>query len=865
MQAMKTTEPIVYKEVENTTQVSERITFPKQCPTCNYIWNVEALSIDKYKGGEHVLGASEVTGFSINSEGCGTNSAVISLICDKIIEGMQTYKATVVFKNVAADNEQTCTTIMSKISSTSGAIAKITTLPATVPVNGNVTVSFIYAPSSSTATTANFQYKGLWQGADNSISSLAVTLPSCDFTENCCTESRWNSRLQYINGVREPMPECNSNLGEFKCDEKRKFTASFRCAQGCNAQNVYEIRGEDGNYISGVKVANKFDATITTPGTSGKYQLSMYSICGKDTCGKCSYPFTVICGEVKDCCKGSSWKTKSINWPGMRDLLVEGITANKPANPKNSAKKKIPITDVNLEEAPRLATSISIVCEKEYHLSQGGKHTFNAIYSCATEKCPSKVMVKIEGTIDHTMDGTYPAGVVKTFTLPGTYAINYVGYCGDKPCNTCAFTIVIDKNCCTGSSWRKAQYKIVNKKSDGSLDNSDSQLYDLSTVGLMNFIKADASITISNLDYECVDQEGCKATYLIKRKNLKTGLFEQDEILSGGINSVSVYVKPYPQLITITAYCGGKRCSGPIIIKLECLNKDCEPTCPPNKSLTITQNHPNGIYCEGETLEINSSVEGIISNPAYTYQWYGVVAGVTNLYHSYNNSYGGNTPTLTIPLLFQSSSNYDITLITTSLDGRCKDTAYMHVIVKGPNDCVPTNFQIDKCYKKEVKNYCSIPRTVDGSGCTTPCGGEATNFCGMSVTQIEIPCPTGGNSSVLNMAPGIKYHIFTETPLNNDEKSLNEMKSIVNKILPNFVIDDLLLTSYNNNNVLLVTGNLKGITACINMILSSKEGKLYVSENIKVIESKNSAIITKSINKVAAKKHDYVGHVTLLR
>jgi sporulation protein YlmC with PRC-barrel domain len=490
VKALMTTDPIFEKDVENTTQIMERIVFP--CKPCRYIWNIEALSKNGNTGDLKSVGMSAPTSFAIAGTSCGTNTSDAVLECDKMVEGVQTFKGTIIFKNVATGNTPTCNSILNTIASNTGSITSLTTLPVTIPANGNVTVTFIYAPSSSTANTALFKHAGGW-----------------------------------LNGTNQ-----------------------------------------------GFQI-NNFDVPIPQ------------------------------CGVNEDCCKGSSWKTKSINWAGLKDAFSEGIIPQNNNGGAKSSNKKIPIKDVNVEQLQMPATSINIDCNKEYHLSQGGTYTFNASYNCATKECTSRVKVKIKGVSDVTLDGNYNAGVAKIFTTPGTYQIEYISYCGDQTCNKCSFTIIIDKDCCGGSKWRKAQYQIVNKKADGTEDNSDTKVYDipLTISSGVPVIKTDASINISSLDFQCASQEGCPVSYKIKRKNMTTGKFDQEVILSGGNNTITLAAKTYPQYITIHPSCGGKICGNVLIFKLECLNKNCISSCSPNRSLNIN----TGIDLAGNALLINTA------------------------------------------------------------------------------------------------------------------------------------------------------------------------------------------------------------------------------------------------------------------
>jgi hypothetical protein len=65
--ALKTTEPIFEKDVDNVTQLAERIVWPKSCPTCKYYWTVEALMKSVNGGNLKSLGTSAPTMFRVST------------------------------------------------------------------------------------------------------------------------------------------------------------------------------------------------------------------------------------------------------------------------------------------------------------------------------------------------------------------------------------------------------------------------------------------------------------------------------------------------------------------------------------------------------------------------------------------------------------------------------------------------------------------------------------------------------------------------------------------------------------------------------------------------------------------------------
>ena len=184
--AMKSNAPLLEKEIANLTQatITNLLDGPCHPPyMCDFVWSVEA-SIQSQTGGVEVVGSSEPTAFMVSSAGCGTNKDSVKISCGEVIQGVQTYQVTVIFNNVIPTaGGQQCTTIMNSITSSSGTISGIATLPVTIPIGGNApAVTFTYTPTIVGATTAAFLYQGIWNDGFSNTSNFGnsnVSLPLC--------------------------------------------------------------------------------------------------------------------------------------------------------------------------------------------------------------------------------------------------------------------------------------------------------------------------------------------------------------------------------------------------------------------------------------------------------------------------------------------------------------------------------------------------------------------------------------------------------------------------------------------------------------------------------------------------------------
>ncbi len=419
--------------------------------------------------------------------------------------------------------------------------------------------------------------------------------------ENCCKGGSWGNKT--IEGI--PQVRCDITLpNALPCSSTKNLNFSYSCNSGaqCNAQINYKITDPSGVIVSSVTAMSGINQMVMIPAISGFYCLTAYAICNGVICDSCKICFKVECDpQPQNCCTGSSWISKSIDWPDVKDKMESTGAKTETQEPSS---KKIGLS-ANGGVIGQMSRSITInKCDSNYHLGQGGSYTFNANFQCAPgANCTKKLFVRIKGIGNTFYDGIFSMPKAITFNNPGSYTITYLAVCGTDTCARCPFVLTIDQNCCIGSKWNKAEYQIVNLNSDGSWDRTNTTLYNLLTGGVPT-LKADLGFTIQNLTYQCANQSGCVATYIIKRKNMLTGAAViPDETLPLGQNSTSIYSKPFPQLITIIPLCGRQNCGNAIMFKVECLTQNCIPpplprctSCDTAKNLVI-----NGDFESGNT------------------------------------------------------------------------------------------------------------------------------------------------------------------------------------------------------------------------------------------------------------------------
>lgn len=443
-EAKQSNKPIITKDVDDVTEckISERITFPPGC-----IWQVEALDL---KG--NVVASSGTASFTVSSAGCGTNEAKVEIVCDKIIKGVQTYKVSINFNNVAAGGVQTCATIMNAITSTTGVLSSITSLPATIPANGNVAVSFIYTPNSSTATTADFQFKGIWQDGNSNTSNfskLGIKLPNCK-PQSCCPTNAINQVWVKEAGGYQPFtfdfincidnPPFHINEARNTCGKDYYIGSAINnCNSGCRTTVIYKLTDNSSSYqISGTN-----SLIIPKTLTNGNYKLSITFKCGDSICKTCDFSVIKNCKPTVDtiannCCKDGKWIPPFLTAPAPTlENKLDYVITNDPLR--------------------------GSICGKDLQNVKCNSYiNFRYAYQCATN-------ANCKATITYVFKKGKSKEVLNTFSniengrnlafltpnVSGYYCMTAYAVCDDKVCDSCTVCFKLDCpppiDCCKNS------------------------------------------------------------------------------------------------------------------------------------------------------------------------------------------------------------------------------------------------------------------------------------------------------------------------------------------------------------------------------------------------------------------------------
>ena len=251
--------------------------------------------------------------------------------------------------------------------------------------NIHIVVTFIGSTCASTSGDYNVYIKNC---------------DSCNCDNSSWGEITWqyNDAANKLNTKNANVPKpnsikCGDKLGAIDCKKPITINAIYNCVgSNCTGAVNYSLTGA---------VTQSGSLPFTTNGLpQGSYLLTLYGICGTDTCKKCEFPFEIKCDILPECnCKGSQWgdKTYSIG------NISQPIKCMTPRDKPIEVKCKIPIS-------------------------------INANYNCADEKCNSAVtytLVQPSGTTTGNLPLTFTPNQV------GIYTITMNGYCGTVLCNTC--------------------------------------------------------------------------------------------------------------------------------------------------------------------------------------------------------------------------------------------------------------------------------------------------------------------------------------------------------------------------------------------------------------------------------------------
>jgi PKD domain len=408
--------------------------------------------------------------------------------------------------------------------------------------NIHIVVTFIGSTCISTSGNYNVYIKNC--DSCNCINSSWGEITWTFGNNNTKKPTTKKSNVPSSNGT---IINCGASLGNIDCNKPITVNASYNCV-GTNCAGLVQYS------LTGPVTQNGAVPFSTAGLPAGSYILTLYGICGKDTCKRCEFPFTIVC--QKNCCEGSVWEQAP--WYSF----------------DKTGKKKEKFNCTDQEQVILISGDL---CKQP--LSFGG-----------TIKCPAdcksvdSVFIYDGGNI---LIQSGAAPYTMTPLLSGSYTVEVVGYCGGQPCLKCKIILKVDcveKECdCRGSHWGEQFYTINNASKQ--IDCKNKKPID---------VKCKVPITI-NANYICADAT-CNG-------NVTYSLVQPSGTTTG--NVPLTFTPSLTGIYTVTLYgwCGSKICDSCVVtFKTECVE---DTTCCPYQ-ITVTPNTPTYTAGTGSTIVSNN-------------------------------------------------------------------------------------------------------------------------------------------------------------------------------------------------------------------------------------------------------------------
>ncbi|MBC7615680.1 MAG: DUF1566 domain-containing protein, partial [Pedobacter sp.] len=374
-------------------------------------------------------------------------------------------------------------------------------------------------------------------GAELDVNLPVCTVPTCD-----C--GKWGSlgvRAIVATATNAAIPyrsyKCEDRIS-WKCNAVLSFSTTYTCLNtsvDCAAKTSWEIK-KDGVVIktgSGINAASD----IFMPTSNGIYTLTLNANCDGKECLPCTFTIVVEdCKPIIDCDCGK-WGP----------LVYEGNKYECGSRIKGSCKKPF---------------------------------QFTSSYQCKTldKECVANTTWEVRkgDLLIKSGTGTNTLSDGLSLVANGIYTLTLNANCGDKKCQPCVYTIVVDDcintQVCDCGTWGLLNIKPVHV-------SSSTSVVPLRLNGLVCGTKLDWKcnqvLSFSNI-YKCSTTDAncvLKTSWEIKKDDvlIKTG---------NGLNNVADTFKPTENgtyTLTLNANCGGKDCL-PCIYNF--VVKDCKPADP---------------------------------------------------------------------------------------------------------------------------------------------------------------------------------------------------------------------------------------------------------------------------------------------
>ena len=417
-QAMRTNQPIITKDVDNITQavVTNIITGPCKPPyLCDFVWNVQAVNKEGKTLGNND-GTSEASMFSANSCDVNLILKLKSVECLPATNGANNYKICMSATYNSSTYNLTYTNAGSGFKAYNPSFTLfygISNITPALQVQNNGTTTTVNYCFDVIVTAGQTAIKIGLQGDDKDPgpivcqpgAELDVQLPNCKVECKCGT---WNP-LTVETAAGAKRYDCGSTI-KWSCKTPFQFTSSYQCSPNdktCEAKTTWEVKKGDQIIKSGTGTTNLKDGFSLM--ANGTYTLTLNANCGDKDCPPCIY--TIV---VEDC---------------RPDITCD-------------CGKWNPLTVETLAGAKRYdcGSTIKWSCKTPFQ--------FTSSYQCSPndKTCEAKTTWEVKKGTTVIKSGTGTNTLSDGFSLManGTYTLTLNANCGDKDCQPCIYTIVVE-------------------------------------------------------------------------------------------------------------------------------------------------------------------------------------------------------------------------------------------------------------------------------------------------------------------------------------------------------------------------------------------------------------------------------------
>jgi hypothetical protein len=376
-----------------------------------------------------------------------------------------------------------------------------------------------FTPTSNGIYTINLD--ATCNGTKCRACTYTIIVKDCKPSPDSCKCGEWG--LLVVN--KERNYACGNKIG-WHCNQLFNFTTTYQCRTNdktCQAATSWEIKRDGLSIKTGTGTNIITDGF--TPTSNGIYTIILNATCNGIKCPLCTYTIVVKdCIEIKCAC-------------GKRESDYIGVAINDQIGHSSVCGGQI---------ATYLNSNIAL--------------SFPS-YNCIPDSCKAQYTWDLSGG-----SGFIPvhvAGTGKvfnyTFNIPGSYILSMISYCGGKACDTCKVDINIKGKVETLCKCNEATSFTINygKGVTGKIKCGET------------VIAAYQSVLIFSPNNLCLPGKECLKNYTYEVRDLQTNVLVWSQSMIGS-NPFTVTMNSHAGYkITITYYCGGKKCSCILYIRTD--------------------------------------------------------------------------------------------------------------------------------------------------------------------------------------------------------------------------------------------------------------------------------------------------------